>query len=155
MNLKSKLLQWLQLAPTQTKPPLRIKLAPLLEILLGTLSLLQELLSQKMLKLIHTQDMLNICNLMLRLLLLEKVLLEKDSLVLLTSKFHLLPTPALTQTRLPLMMKLAPLLETQLGTPSLPPELLSQLMPWLYHIQDMLKICKLMLRLLIINLKLI
>jgi hypothetical protein len=125
------------------KPPLRMKLAPLLETLLGTLSLPQELLSQKMLKLIHIQDMLNICNLLLRLLQLEKVLLEKDSLVLLTSKFHLLPTPALMQIRLLLKMKHAPLMETQPGTLSLLLELLSQLMQWLNHTQDMLNISKL------------
>jgi len=65
-----------------------------------------------------------------------KVSLDKDSVELLTSRSLQLPTLALMLTKLPPMMKLAQLMEIQLGIPLLPQEPLNQLTPWLNHTQD-------------------
>jgi len=74
-----------------------MRIAPLLETPLGTLSQLQELPSQLLHKMSLIQDMLNIFNLKLRLPQpkLEKVSPEKDSREPLISLFPLLLTLAL------------------------------------------------------------
>ena len=68
--------------------------------------------------------------------LMPRELLDLDSQVPSTSKSPQQQTLALTLTKLPLMMKIAPPTVTQLGTQSPPPELPSQLMLWLLHTQD-------------------
>jgi len=97
-----------------------IKIAQQPETLLGTLLLLQEQLNQLMLWLIHIQIILSMFNL--------KVSLDRDSMELLTLRFLQLPILAPMPTKLPPMMNLVQLMETQLGIPSQPQEPKSQLM---------------------------
>jgi len=101
-------------ALTQTKQLKLMNLALPQEILLGTLTLLQELLSQLMLKHHHTQDMLSIY------------------------KSTQQQTLALTQIRLLRLMNHATLREILLGTLIPAQELEHQLMLKHHHIQDTL-----------------
>ena len=116
---KTILSQKLTSAPMPTRPPLKIKLALPPETLPGTLLPAQELESQLMLCLHHTQDMPNTSNLDLRTIPFQRL------------------TSALMPTKPLLKIKLAPPLETLLGTPSPLPEPESQLLPPPLHIQDM------------------
>ena len=109
-----KLNQQLMLASTQIKLLKLMNHAILQETLHGTLIPLQELVSQLMLRLHHTQDMPFI----FRLIHLTII--------------------ALTQTKQLKLMKHALNQETLLGTLTLPPELESQLTHNLHHTQDML-----------------
>ena len=109
-----KLNQLLMLVSTQIKLLKLMNHAILQETLHGTLIPLQELVSQLMLRLHHTQDMPFI----FRLIHLTII--------------------ALTQTKQLKLMKHALNQETLLGTLTLPPELESQLTHNLHHTQDML-----------------
>jgi hypothetical protein len=107
-------------ALTPTRLPPRMRLAPPPETLHGTLSPPPELESQLTLKLLLIQDMLSIFN----------------SVLMVTPSQRLISAP--TPTKPPPRMRHAPLLETPLGTPSLPLELESQLMLKPTHTQDIL-----------------
>ena len=131
--------QRLQNAQTQTKQLLMIKIALLLEIQHGTPLPHQELPSQRMLRLLHIQIIPSIFNLIL------KILLELDSRELLTLRLLQPLTLALMPIRQPLMMRVALLMETQLGTLLPLQEPPSQRMLCLVNTQAMLSIFKLIL----------
>ena len=101
-------------ALTPTRPPPRMRLAVPLVTLLGTLSLLLELLSHPRLWMLLIQAMLSTSN----------------------WKLPQPPTHAPTPTRPPPRMRLAPLTETPPGTLTPPPEPETQPRPWMLHTQD-------------------